>query len=528
MKKPRKHKPVQRRRVTISLCVIARDEERFIGDCLASARAFVDEIVVLDTGSTDRTPEIAREFGARVETFEWHDDFAAARNAAIDFATCDWILMLDADERLQPASGQLMRAFVASRPTGVTGYAPRIESLVDAGSEDFRISHCNRLFQRATTTRYTGTIHEDLIYVPDPTRTVTARIEDIRITHLGYRQDVVDTRQKFERNKRLLLRAVATQPDDPLLLYYLGMGRASAEQPAEAAEYFRQSLTHSSKRPHWSTVDVYEHLVWAYIRLQDHEHLRLIVDEAELAGMLSVGARAKLANDLVQRGLYAEAAQQLLAAVRPDQPSAMVSQPGVGGWLTRMDLARIYAHMGDAEAAGRQLELVFADPEVRQRSAVMKAAVRLAIEVGDVASMSRCLEFVSEPDEADLEGNMELLALRALARPPVRSRRILSSTDRAITHGDWLAAADAALQLPGRTMADAARLLFVAARLVADGAPAAALTLLEHLYDAQPELPQLHSALTKVLTDLGRYDDALAANEILQELLAAHQRSAAA
>src|ERR1700730_1719400 len=96
-------------RPTISLCVIARDEESFIGDCLASAQPFVDEIVVLDTGSTDATIEIARSYGARIGTFAWRDDFAAARNAAITLATCDWIFMLDADERLQPASGPQLR-----------------------------------------------------------------------------------------------------------------------------------------------------------------------------------------------------------------------------------------------------------------------------------------------------------------------------------------------------------------------------------------------------------------------------------
>src|ERR1700737_3840139 len=76
----------ERRPPTISLCVIARDEEAFIGDCLASAQPFVDEIIVLDTGSTDRRSDIARAYAVRVETFAWQDDFSAARNAAIDLA----------------------------------------------------------------------------------------------------------------------------------------------------------------------------------------------------------------------------------------------------------------------------------------------------------------------------------------------------------------------------------------------------------------------------------------------------------
>jgi tetratricopeptide (TPR) repeat protein len=528
MKKSRKHKQVQRARPTISLCVIARDEEALIGDCLASARAFVDEIMVLDTGSTDRTAEIARHHGARVETFQWRDDFAAARNAAIDVATGDWILMLDADERLQPASGQVLRKFIASGPSGAIGFALRIESLVDIGSDEFRVSFHPRLFRRMDDLRYAGTIHEDLIYVPDPARLVTARLATVCITHLGYRPDLIESRNKFERNRRLLMSAVAAGADDPLPWYYLGMDRVSADQPAEAAEYFRQSLSRSANRPHWSSVDVYAQLVWAYIKLEDDERLKSIVDEAERTRMLSAGARANLATDLVQRGRYAEAVQQLLNALQPDQPVVQVSRPGIGGWLTRMDLARIYAHLGNAQAAGQQVELVLADPEVRQRSDVMSAAVRLAIQVGHSASMSRCLEVVPQPAEADFEGTMLLLELRALASPASKSLRALSSTDRAVTLGDWQAAADAALQLVGQTMADAARLLFVAARLEAAGAPAAALKLLEHLYNTQPALPQLHIALTRVLAGLGRYDDAMAANEILQQLLAAQQLAPAA
>ena len=101
MSKTRKSSP----RVRVALAVIARNEEEFIAGCLDSARAFVDEIVVLDTGSTDRTIEIARAHGARVEHFTWCDNVGAARNAAVDAVTADWVLMLDADEILAPESG---------------------------------------------------------------------------------------------------------------------------------------------------------------------------------------------------------------------------------------------------------------------------------------------------------------------------------------------------------------------------------------------------------------------------------------
>jgi uncharacterized protein HemY len=108
--------------------------------------------------------------------------------------------------------------------------------------------------------------------------------------------------------------------------------------------------------------------------------------------------------------------------------------------------------------------------------------------------------------------------LRALAGPVSRSVGVFTSIDRAIGLADWQSAYDVARTLGGRTMAEAARLLFVALRLQNGGAPQAALNLLVRLHDAQPELPQVHALLTSVLADLGRYDDALASNEILRKL----------
>ena len=94
--------PAPDRKPRLSVCMIVKNEERFLGQCLASVKDIADELIVIDTGSTDRTVEIAREHGAQVGHFEWCNDFAAARNASIAAATGDWILFLDADEELSP------------------------------------------------------------------------------------------------------------------------------------------------------------------------------------------------------------------------------------------------------------------------------------------------------------------------------------------------------------------------------------------------------------------------------------------
>ena len=107
---------------TLSLCLIARDEERFLGACLDSVRGVVDEMIVVDTGSRDATVEIARAAGARVVDFPWFDDFAAARNAALAAATGDWSV-LDADERLAGDAGAQIRSAL-SQPDLHCGLLP--------------------------------------------------------------------------------------------------------------------------------------------------------------------------------------------------------------------------------------------------------------------------------------------------------------------------------------------------------------------------------------------------------------------
>ena len=120
----------------ISLCMIARDEERFLADGLASARSAVDEIIVVDTGSRDRTRSIALAAGARVIEFAWCDDFAAARNAGLAEASGTHVLVLDADERLASGAARALRR-AAEDATLLVGMLPLHDAdVLDAREED--------------------------------------------------------------------------------------------------------------------------------------------------------------------------------------------------------------------------------------------------------------------------------------------------------------------------------------------------------------------------------------------------------
>ena len=100
---------------TLSLCMITKNEEQFLADCLNSVKNIVDEIILVDTGSSDKTVEIAKSFEAKIHFFEWCDDFAAARNESLKYATKEWILILDADEIISKSDGLKIKELINNK-----------------------------------------------------------------------------------------------------------------------------------------------------------------------------------------------------------------------------------------------------------------------------------------------------------------------------------------------------------------------------------------------------------------------------
>lgn len=212
----------------ISLCVIARNEADCIGQCLESAQGLVDEMIVLDTGSEDSTPDIARELGAEVYFAKWESNFAAARNLSLARAAGDWILVLDADERLAPESFPYIRAAVSRDPAI---YELLIENLTDSANPNQATMHYGpRLFPMGL--RFRGRIHEQLD--SDLPRTL---LPQAKIIHSGYLPAVVQKKNKVNRNLPLLIAEAEEKPFCYFAQYnlaqaYLALGRV---EEAEAA-----------------------------------------------------------------------------------------------------------------------------------------------------------------------------------------------------------------------------------------------------------------------------------------------------
>jgi glycosyltransferase involved in cell wall biosynthesis len=207
--------------------MIVKNEARCLARCLHSIKQTVDEMVIVDTGSKDDTVKIAMEFGGKISHFDWIDDFSAARNFALDQASGDWILVLDADEFASDALGKEMREFISGKPA--IGRLRIVSDFRRNGQTLCSQSFVSRLFPRGA--RFQGRIHEQIV-------SALPRISlrgDLR--HDGYLEA-----QKSDRNIKLLEAELEREPGNVYLQYQLAIEYSSGEQTEKAFQCLQKAF----------------------------------------------------------------------------------------------------------------------------------------------------------------------------------------------------------------------------------------------------------------------------------------------
>ncbi|NSW83486.1 MAG: glycosyltransferase [Syntrophothermus sp.] len=218
----------------LSVCMIVKNEAELLPRCLASIREVADEIVIVDTGSTDNTPEIALMNGARLFKIRWPEDFAAARNFALDQATGDWILIIDADEELNPNDKAKILKLLYTE--GIEGFCFQIVNFYgqEAGP-DFMTDIACRLFRNRPCYRFKRTLHEqvvdEIIAYSGPS---SVKIANVQILHYGYLTPIAARKKKLERNLPIVQKALALDPENRFLYYSLGVELLNAGRYDEA------------------------------------------------------------------------------------------------------------------------------------------------------------------------------------------------------------------------------------------------------------------------------------------------------
>ena len=214
--------------------MIVKDEEAFLGNCLKSVVDHVDEIIIVDTGSTDRTVEIAKGFGARIYHHLWQDDFSFHRNQSISYAKGRWIFIIDADEEYRASSQRSLREEVRlAEKQGIEALSMRVENSCNEGKETVCLDSI-RIFRSNGRIRYEGIVHNYLLGFKNHAASLG------RIIHYGYDQGPEAARKKFERTATLLQKQIEENPENALAHLYLSNSYASMNRNEEA---LRESLT---------------------------------------------------------------------------------------------------------------------------------------------------------------------------------------------------------------------------------------------------------------------------------------------
>ncbi len=366
-KKSEKDKPAAAEvgsRPRVSLCMIAKNEEDCLAECLEAARDAADEIILVDTGSTDRTAKIAREYGARVYLKEWEDDFSAARNVSIYHASGDWILVLDADEVLGEGSADLIRQAVED-PEAVAYYLPITNLRKDKESFECLVL---RLFRKTPGVRFQGAIHEQV----HPSLTPYAikhglsykDLTDIRILHKGYSEPVMEDKEKFERNERIFQKQLKDNPDDLYAWYKYAEHRRDRATDEEALELIakvydklREAAPGKRNRLPFSAEICARYALELY-KKKEHQAGLEVVNWAFKTGIKPTPNLHYLAAGLNLAAGNLEEAGRHFEACREFDGKALhvVPQPGVTSWLALRGLAEVRLRRGELDQAREYFE----------------------------------------------------------------------------------------------------------------------------------------------------------------------------
>lgn len=330
---------------SISLCMIVRNEERVLGDCLASAKPFFSQIVVVDTGSTDRTIEIAREHGAEVYEMVWPDSFSAARNESLKYATGDWVCWIDADDTLPLRSGYSILKAVLNATDDLGGLVIPVRFVTDDPAFGTSVDHV-KVFRNHRGWKFEGRIHEQILQDIRKDGLNIARLA-AEVLHSGYDTSEEGQEKKRIRDEHLLMLDLQDRPGHPFVLFNLGMTTNHLQKHEQAIEWMKQSIAASN--PEDSTVRK-AYVIWANSthRLGGAEAGLEVVE----TGLAAVPDDPELlfwrGRYLAELGHYepsAAAYERLLVVGRGGHFGSM--DTSIFGFKTFHNLAGVYWHMGN-------------------------------------------------------------------------------------------------------------------------------------------------------------------------------------
>lgn len=349
----------------ISLCMIVKNEEKYIKMCLENALKLADEAIVVDTGSTDKTIEIIKEFGDKVKLIKhkWNNDFAESRNISLDNATGDWILILDADEKLLCDVDAVKKALEDSKSEG---FQVPLYNIIDINTVLYSAVFC-KLF-RNKGYRYVGAVHEQ-VNIIDMTNNVEKIDSKIcKAIHYGYLESNVVEKDKTNRNLEILLEEKEKRPKDPFVYYNIGVCYEMKCEYKKALDYFFKSNELASAIDKYGLteyeIDMVNRMTRCYYNLNEDEVCIDFINEIlkDNAFKKFVDLYYVLGNCYFKIKQYDKAIEILNKCIEIGETKEFISVNGRGSYFPKLIMARIYNCKGETvEAINKYMECVF-DP----------------------------------------------------------------------------------------------------------------------------------------------------------------------
>ncbi|MDZ8257429.1 tetratricopeptide repeat protein [Nostoc sp. ChiQUE01b] len=306
--------------MSLSLCMIVKNEAATLPKCLSSVRKVVDEMIVLDTGSIDRTPNIAQQLGAKVHHFKWCNDFSAARNAALKYVTGDWILVLDADETLTPTIVPQLREAIATDEYLLINLVRQ-----EVGAEQSPYSLVSRLFRNHPDIRFDRPYHA---LVDDSVSEILTRephwqigyLPGVALVHTGYQKSAIAQNNKYAKAATAMEGFFATYPNDPYVCSKLGALYVQTGKISQGMDLLRRGITVAEDN-YDILYELHYHLGIAYSRLQKSpqaiSHYQAAI-KLPIYSMLKLGAYNNLGNLLKAAGDFNGAKTAYVTALKID------------------------------------------------------------------------------------------------------------------------------------------------------------------------------------------------------------------
>jgi tetratricopeptide (TPR) repeat protein len=290
--------------------MIVRNESERLRTAIESVKAIADEIVVVDTGSSDDTIPLAEALDARVASHEWHDDFSEARNLSIEMAGGDWILCLDADELVPAESREKILDAISGE---ADAYFVRIESAMRSGAGRCFVNFFPRLFRKMEGIRFEGRVHEQIFTALERSG---ARVEvsDIVLLHSGYDLAAEELAGKARRNADLLLRELDTRPDDPLIRFHLGEAHTMMGECDRAIPYYEEALS-KGRLPDEITAAVLQNLGSALVKQGRYDDAIARLTRALEINPSLLTAHLVIASSLFGMGKFERAEREISAYI---------------------------------------------------------------------------------------------------------------------------------------------------------------------------------------------------------------------